>query len=168
MNKLVLIFVFLFLVSILGFANVSASENKDGDVVNRIVEVETKVVPEGIITIEKVINNPQVEPSPTSSTFKSTGFIPPLLQVTTFGDPLYASCANGAEFKFSTTGPTSNNIGYKLKWNGGQIQDNYNSCGGSSCSFTITTSWSAFYTDAEAWVYYPITVWGPYNAYRCK
>lgn len=113
------------------------------------IEVELEIVE--INTREGII--PTVRPANES-----------LDSATTFWDDLYASCGSGAQFKFSTN---QGNVYYILNWEGGH-HSNVLTCQASTCNFTITTSWSAFYTTASATVYHPNKIWGPDDAYTCK
>ncbi len=81
-----------------------------------------------------------------------------------FIDTLYATCSSGARFEYSSSNGTSV---YTLRWNGGEFS-NDKTCSGSQCHYTISTSWNAYYTYADAQILAPAQVWGPSNAYRCN
>lgn len=81
-----------------------------------------------------------------------------------FIDTLYATCSSGARFEYSSSNGTSV---YTLRWSGGEFS-NDKTCSGSQCHYTISTSWNAYYTYADAQILAPAQVWGPANAYRCN
>ncbi len=81
-----------------------------------------------------------------------------------FIDTLYATCSSGAKFEYSSSNGTST---YTLRWSGGEFSNN-KTCSGAQCNYTITTSWNAYYTYADAQILAPAQVWGPSNAYRCN
>ena len=81
-----------------------------------------------------------------------------------FIDTLYATCSSGARFEYSSSTGTSV---YTLRWSGGEFS-NDKTCSGSQCHYTISTSWNAYYTYADAQILAPAQVWGPANAYRCN
>ena len=118
-------------------------------------EIQTIRVPEGIITIK------EVEYVSASDDTDTTG----VDSQTIFSDDLYQTCSSGARFDFTASGPGEGL--WVLNWSSGwQGNDPY--CSSSQCSYTITTDWSAYYTNAAASVNSPQTVWGPSNAYRCR
>jgi putative ubiquitin-RnfH superfamily antitoxin RatB of RatAB toxin-antitoxin module len=81
-----------------------------------------------------------------------------------FIDTLYATCSSGAKFEYLSSTGTSV---YTLRWSGGEFS-NDKTCSGSQCHYTISTSWNAYYTYADAQILAPAQVWGPANAYRCN
>lgn len=81
-----------------------------------------------------------------------------------FIDTLYATCSSGAKFEYLSNTGTSV---YTLRWSGGEFS-NDKTCSGSQCHYTISTTWNAYYTFADAQTLAPTQVWGPANAYRCN
>ena len=125
------------------------------------VEIERVETPYGIITIEKQSFG---EPGEVVSADEvDTGGQP--LGLSEYTDALYASCSgDGVEFNFGSNQTLAN---YELNWTGGSYAD-YVVCSSNSCSFEITTSWSAFYTTGRAYTTTPGYVYGfGFDDYRC-
>jgi len=118
-------------------------------------EIQTIRVPEGTITVK------EIEYLDTGNNSIATG----IDSTTFFTDDLYQTCGSGVRFDFTASGP--GNVAWRINWSSGW-NGNIPYCSSSQCSYTITTDWSAYYTDAWASVDSPQTVWGPSNAYRCK
>ncbi|MBE7531651.1 MAG: hypothetical protein HS099_18190 [Ardenticatenaceae bacterium] len=122
------------------------------------VEIEHVETPYGIITVEKHSFRES-----TASGKSDSGAN--LLGLSQYMDALYQSCgSNGVEFNFASNNTQSN---YELHWSGGS-HAHYVSCA-SSCTFKITTSWSAYYTWARAYTTSPGYVYGfGFDDYRCR
>lgn len=127
------------------------------------VEIEQVETSYGVITIEKhsfgepidaefVLDENDSDIQPTA--------------LSEYTDPLYKTCSsNGVEFNFGSNNTQSN---YELHWNGGSYSD-YVVCSASSCTFKITTSWSAYYTYGKAYTTSPGYVYGfGFDDYRCR
>ena len=154
MNKKILMLVLLLVMS-LSVYTVHAQDTQTGKNAPT-VEVETIEVPEGIITITKVEYSAIMGDNPIDS----------ILSEIFFYDDLYQTCNNGAEFKFSAIG--AGTVDWRLDWSGGWTANNDYCPGTPQCHYTITTSWSAFYTDAFAHTYTPQNLDGPDDAYKCR
>lgn len=129
-----------------------------------VVEIDEVQTPYGLLTIEKHSYGESVaQPSAPSSS------APPLPQtdsLSEYSDSLYATCgSSGVEFNFGSNQTLSN---YQLYWSGGNYSD-YVSCYATTCTFKVTTSWSAYYTYGRAYTAPPGYVYGfGFNDYRCR
>lgn len=122
------------------------------------VEIEQVETPYGTITIEKHSFGESLGPDKSDS-------LTNLMGLSEYSDTLNQSCGgNGVEFNFGSNNTLSN---YELHWSGGSYA-HYVSCS-SSCTFKITTSWSAYYTWAWAYTTAPGYVYGfGFDDYRCR
>ncbi len=122
------------------------------------VEVEHIETPHGLITIETQSFGEHDEEAAARSGGQPLG-------LSEYTDGLFASCgSNGVEFNF---GSNQTQPSYVLNWSGGSFAD-YVVCPSSSCSFKISTSWSAYYTTGRAFTTSPGYVHGfGFDDYRC-
>ncbi|MDT8304997.1 MAG: hypothetical protein RRC07_03590, partial [Anaerolineae bacterium] len=155
------------------------------EVMSTLVYTNVIEVPEGIIVEQVEVINPSAELSSTGGEpAGSADFVPLEVKIedgvlsieepqagnvapqswSIFADDLYATCAAGAKFEYSSSNGTSY---YTLRWSSGG-SSNQKTCSGTQCNYTISTAWSAHYTYADAQILAPDQVWGPPDAYRCN
>lgn len=123
------------------------------------VEIEKVETPYGTITVEKHSFGESIGLDENTSSAN-------LMSLSEYTDVLNQSCgSNGVEFNFGSNNTQSN---YELHWSSGSYS-HYVTCSSSSCTFKITTSWSAYYTWAKAYTTSPGYVYGfGFNDYRCR
>ena len=147
---------------------VATSRNFGEEDISKAINIEIDVVETefGEMTIEKRSYSSLVDAGFSPDNLQTKGFI-------SYDEFLNKQCNSGATFSFGTS---ANWTAYSLEWKTPDINGTSGGiwsdvqCGNTACTFHVSTSWSAYYTNAGSTVQTPDSTWQVVypDGYYCK